>query len=64
MFTLYPWAHQFCNVRKHEDQIRAVTFPDVNPVDLPGQERDCDDLPPFSMAAGDFLEVYTTPSKF
>lgn len=39
------------------DQTQPVQFPDVNPSDLPPTSD-------FSMAAGDFLEVYQTPGKF
>jgi carnosine N-methyltransferase len=59
MYTLYPWVHQFCNNKRSEDQIRPITFPDVRPADLPRSE-DCN----FSMAAGDFLEVYTEPDDW
>ena len=36
------------------DQIRPAQFPDVNPTEMPPDAN-------FSMAAGDFLEVYTDP---
>lgn len=39
------------------DQTQPVQFPDVNPSDLPPTSD-------FSMAAGDFLEVYQTPGNF
>uniref|UniRef100_W5MU48 Carnosine N-methyltransferase n=1 Tax=Lepisosteus oculatus TaxID=7918 RepID=W5MU48_LEPOC len=54
--TLYPWIHQFSNNKKSSDQTRAIKFPDVNPQSLPPNSD-------FSMAAGDFLEVYTEPKK-
>ena len=57
IFTLYPYVHQSCNNKTFEDQIRPVHFPDINPSNLP---EDAD----FSMAAGDFLEVYTEPGKY
>lgn len=50
--TIYPYIHQTCNNRTSADQIRAVLIPDVNPSDVPPDLN-------FSMAAGDFLEVYT-----
>uniref|UniRef100_A0A674NA99 carnosine N-methyltransferase n=1 Tax=Takifugu rubripes TaxID=31033 RepID=A0A674NA99_TAKRU len=49
--TLYPWIHQFSNNKKSSDQTRPVSFPDVNPQSLPPNAD-------FSMAAGDFVEVY------
>ena len=36
------------------DQIQQVEFPDINPADLSLNAN-------FSMAAGDFLDVYTEP---
>lgn len=39
------------------DQICAVQFPDVSPTDMPPDAN-------FSMAAGDFLEVYEDPGTF
>lgn len=54
--TLYPWIHEFSNNKMSTDQTRGVTFPDVNPQNLP---PDSD----FSMVAGDFLEVYMDPSE-
>lgn len=53
-YTLYPWVHQYCNNVCVEDQTRPITFPDVSPASLPEDAE-------FSMAAGDFLEVYTEP---
>ena len=55
-FTLYPWVHQWTNNKYTEDQTDPVRFPDVNPSDLPSDSN-------FSMAAGDFLEVYNEPGK-
>ncbi|XP_056146455.1 carnosine N-methyltransferase isoform X2 [Lampris incognitus] len=45
------------NNKKSSDQTRPISFPDVNPQDLP---LDSD----FSMVAGDFLEVYTEPESW
>lgn len=39
------------------DQIRPAVFPDVSPTDMPTNTN-------FSMAAGDFLEIYDTPGLF
>ena len=55
--TLYPWIHQYCNNMSSADQIRPAQFPDVNPADMPPDAN-------FSMAAGDFLEVYEDPGLF
>ncbi|XP_062614710.1 carnosine N-methyltransferase-like [Saccostrea cucullata] len=56
-FTLYPWIHQWTNNKMSADQIQPIKFPDVNPSDLPPTSD-------FSMAAGDFLEVYQTPDAY
>ncbi|XP_065071154.1 carnosine N-methyltransferase-like [Rhopilema esculentum] len=53
--TYYPWVHQYCNIVKPDNHIAAVKFPDVNPRELPQDAK-------LSMAAGDFLEVYTEPN--
>lgn len=57
VFTAYPWVHQYCNNKASRDQIESITFPDVNPTSLSPNAN-------FSMAAGDFLEVYTEPGVY
>ncbi|VDD83944.1 unnamed protein product [Mesocestoides corti] len=56
-YTLHPWVTQFCNNLSRENQMAAVTVPDVIPTDIPSGVQ-------FSMVAGDFLEVYTEPDSF
>ncbi|XP_014214936.1 carnosine N-methyltransferase isoform X2 [Copidosoma floridanum] len=51
-YKVHPWVHQYMNNLRPEHQTQAVYFPDVNPSDRPENAQ-------FSMAAGDFLEVYT-----
>ncbi|KAK7095621.1 hypothetical protein V1264_005008 [Littorina saxatilis] len=51
---LYPWVHQWSNNMRSGHQTSHITFPDIDPSDLPEGVN-------FSMAAGDFLEVYTMP---
>ncbi len=50
--VIHPWIHQFSNCWSRDDQLTSVRVPDVDPCDLPI-------LGLFSMAAGDFLTVYT-----
>ncbi|XP_008560098.1 carnosine N-methyltransferase [Microplitis demolitor] len=50
-FKIYPWVHQYMNNLYSSHQTLDVSFPDVNPSDLPENAQ-------FSMTAGDFLEVY------
>ena len=49
---IYPWVLQSCNNYTKQDQLSAIHFPDVNPSDLPYYGL-------FSVAAGDFLEIYS-----
>ena len=55
-YVLYPWVHQWTNNVCREDQVRPVPFPDVDTSALPDNAN-------FSMAAGDFLEVYHDPGN-
>jgi carnosine N-methyltransferase len=41
----------------NEDQTEAITFPDIDTSTIPENVQ-------FSMAAGDFLEVYQDPGLF
>ena len=54
--TIYPYVHQTCNIKSTADQVRPVSIPDVDPTDVPSGLN-------FSMAAGDFLEVYTEKGR-
>ncbi|CAK1548857.1 unnamed protein product [Leptosia nina] len=49
-YTVYPWVHQYVNHMTSDHQIVAATFPDLPP--------SCQHSH-FSIAAGDFLKVYT-----
>ena len=55
-FRLYPWVHQWTNLKHTSDQTAEIKFPDINPTDLAPNTN-------FSMAAGDFLEVYTETGR-
>ncbi|KAL7633899.1 UNVERIFIED_CONTAM: hypothetical protein RMT77_015860 [Armadillidium vulgare] len=48
---IYPWAHCGSNLWTNSDQKSIISFPDVDPSDLPQNSQ-------FTMAAGDFLEIY------
>nr|VZI20846.1 unnamed protein product [Spirometra erinaceieuropaei] len=56
-YTLYPWVTQSSNNVCRENQLAAITIPDVSPSDLPPNVQ-------FSMVAGDFSEVYTEPDSW
>ncbi|EGD72379.1 hypothetical protein PTSG_11583 [Salpingoeca rosetta] len=49
--TIHPFAHLFSNVTSRDAQVRAIEIPDVDTRELPAGTN-------FSMAAGDFFEVY------
>lgn len=53
-YTMYPWIHQYVNNVARSDQVAPITFPDVSPLEAPPKGK-------FTMIAGDFLQVYTTP---
>ncbi|KAL3315611.1 hypothetical protein Ciccas_005755 [Cichlidogyrus casuarinus] len=57
-FTIKPYLSQTTNVFSREDQLASVSIPDVDPSCISGNNG------PFSMAAGDFLDVYTQPDTF
>ncbi|XP_059471747.1 carnosine N-methyltransferase [Neocloeon triangulifer] len=58
LHSICPWVHQSINVLKADDQVKEAWFPDVNPADIL-----CEDGQ-FSMAAGDFLEIYKEPDAW
>merc|ERR1712168_62076 len=49
--SIYPWLHNGCNVVTNNDQLREVRIPDITP--------QLTSTYGFSMAAGDFLDIYT-----
>ncbi|KAH8064205.1 carnosine N-methyltransferase [Aureococcus anophagefferens] len=56
--ALYPYVDQPSNVKQSGDRLRAVRIPDVSPDALLHGAPPCDAPVDFSMAAGEFLEVY------
>ena len=56
--ALYPYVDQPSNVKRSGDRLRAVRIPDVSPDALLHGAPPCDAPVDFSMAAGEFLEVY------
>lgn len=53
-FTIYPHVHQMNNVLCSSHQLKPVSFPDEDPSDIPPEV-------PFSMTAGNFVEIYSAP---
>lgn len=51
-YTIYPYVHISANNLSIDDQTRPIKFPDISPFEYTN-----DDLE-FSMAAGDFLDIY------
>ncbi|KAG2629446.1 hypothetical protein PVAP13_3KG432300 [Panicum virgatum] len=54
-WTIYPWIHSNCNSLSDNDQLRAVSFPDIHLSSAGITEG-------FSMCTGDFVEVYSEES--
>ena len=53
---IYPWIHSGSNHLSTNDQLQGFAIPDIDPSDIrPNSD--------FSMVAGDFLEVYSTPNQ-
>jgi carnosine N-methyltransferase len=57
LYRLYPFVHQYTNNYSSSDQVRYIMFPDLDPSELPPNTQ-------FSMAAGDFMEVYQEPDSW
>jgi carnosine N-methyltransferase len=62
-----PWLLETRNIHSSSDQFRTVTIPDRDAIEIisscvynPG---DMSEEPDFSMAAGDFASVYSTPNE-
>jgi len=53
-YKIRPYIHQFCNNVTSKDQLKEISFPDLDPNQLPEDAK-------FSMAAGDFVQVYSAP---
>jgi len=56
-YKIHPYVHNMSNNMTSSDQMKSVQFPDVDTKLLPDEAK-------FSMAAGDFLEVYSEPEYF
>mgnify|MGYP002385227029 CR=1 FL=1 len=58
--VIHPWIHDACNHMRGEDMLRGVAVPDVYPArDLLEANPGAD----LSMAAGDFVAIYSTPAQ-
>ncbi len=38
-FKIYPYIHNFCNNVSDSDQMKSITFPDINPNSLPEDSK-------------------------
>nr|CCA19693.1 conserved hypothetical protein [Albugo laibachii Nc14] len=56
-FTIHPWIHNSSNHLSIDDALRSVAIPDVVPGSLFALD-DVENVPDFSMCAGEFLEAY------
>lgn len=57
-YTIYPYTLVTSNNLDFEDQVRPITFPDISPFEFSNESLK------FSMAAGDFLEIYNLKDKW
>lgn len=64
--NLSPWLLETRNVHHSTDPMRVVQIPDVDPFQLIlGDDADRKEAPPndFSMAAGEFVSIYSNPKE-
>eukprot|EP01038_Epipyxis_sp_PR26KG_P004813 gene4813-6743_t len=73
-FEIYPWISNICNIVNINDTLQGIKIPDISSLDIldgysslgtPKTELDGEYspepiYPPFSMSAGNFVEVYGT----
>jgi carnosine N-methyltransferase len=57
-YKIYPFVHSTMNMLASLDNCRSVSVPDVDPSSVANSNS------AFSMAAGDFLEIYETSSDY
>ena len=64
-FDLYPYLTETCNLHSYKDLVTPVMVPDCDPLDMllaptngGNEERINDEMPDFSMAAGEFNSIY------
>lgn len=50
-YNVYPFIHNFSNIKSDDKQLSPIMIPDILPANLPNTVN-------FSMVAGDFIEVY------
>eukprot|EP00586_Coscinodiscus_wailesii_P014437 CAMPEP_0172515712 /NCGR_PEP_ID=MMETSP1066-20121228/270010_1 /TAXON_ID=671091 /ORGANISM="Coscinodiscus wailesii, Strain CCMP2513" /LENGTH=466 /DNA_ID=CAMNT_0013296861 /DNA_START=268 /DNA_END=1668 /DNA_ORIENTATION=- len=65
-FNISPWLASTKNVCRTPDPARSIPVPDVDPSGVvPGgsEESSVGELPDFSMAAGEFMSVYSKPEE-
>lgn len=63
-YEIFPWISNLCNIVKVQDSLSFVKVPDITAVHLlqsyQAQPAGPTDYPRFSMAAGDFNEIYSS----
>jgi carnosine N-methyltransferase len=59
-WEIYPFIHDFCNLEKEEDAFSKVLVPDVLPAKINNEGKSRGEM---SMAAGEFLEVYSRKNE-
>ena len=58
-FAISPWLTETRNIVGSLDPARHIYIPDVNPVEMLVSSNENGTQPDFSMAAGDFVSIYS-----
>ena len=58
LYDLYPFALNFSNLAKREDQFRRVKIPDIHPIVALNEASQEESVDRMSMTAGDFITLY------
>lgn len=62
-----PWLLESRNIHKNEDKLRKLYVPDIDPKIImrsrDGDQDNCISSESFSMAAGDFISIYSNPNE-
>ncbi len=62
-FAISPWLTETRNIVGSLDPARHIYIPDVNPVEMLVSSNENDTQPDFSMAAGDFVSIYSNQKE-
>jgi len=64
-YEISPWMSETKNICKTEDPVRSIFIPDVDPFELCTRGgHGTEYAPEFSMAAGEFVSIYSNPQEY